>query len=250
MKYAWIWLLWLLPLSLFSTEHFIQPLPMKLGEKMVFSVKVMGMYVGDQVITTDKVTEYNGKTVIEGWGTSQSKRKVYYINDKELTYFDPVTLSPLYNERWVHQGDWKDRMWFYFYPERLQVDFKHNKGGGYLNKLRYQGRMNSFYTMIAYLRSLDYDWYISRGRTVDFSYLFGIHLKEARFQILPTTVKYQGQKTPAVLIKEIGGMGYQFTILLNADRVPYKLVIPGESLSFVIYLREFNPGSQELPVSL
>ncbi len=243
MKYSLI--LWILFLSsnLFAAERFISPLPLRLGEKLVFSVKVLGAYIGDQTLTVDKIVDYNGKKVVEGWGTSVSKRKVYYLNDKEMTYFDPVTLDPLYNERWVHQGDWVDRMWFNFFPDLQQVIYIHNKGGNKKNTIQYQGRMNSFYTMIAYLRSLDYEWYLTKKKPIEFNYLFGIYLKHAVFKCTATTIRYKGNNVPAVLVKEINGMGYQFIILLNEDRLPFKLVIPGDSLSFVIYLKDFTRGS-------
>ncbi len=233
--------------SLYPVDKFIDPLPMKVGEKLVFSVHVLGMYIGDQTISVDKLTTYKGRTVAEGWGTSVSRKKVFYLNDKEKTYFDPVTLDPLYNERWVHQGDWIDRLWFWFYPQDNKVEFKHNKGNNVLNTLNYKGRINSFYTMIAYMRSLDYDYYIKNNKTIDFGYLFGIYYKKASFTAAYTTVKYNNTRTPAVQVKENGGMGYEFVILLDQDRTPYKLVIPGDKLRMIITIKDLKRGTEALP---
>ncbi len=86
---------------------FLDYYPFKLGEKMTFTISVLGVYVGDQMINLDEDTNFLGLKVLVGSGrliTTPFISSMYKVDDRETTFFLPQEFIPLHYERWINEG--------------------------------------------------------------------------------------------------------------------------------------------------
>ncbi|OHD53404.1 MAG: hypothetical protein A2Y33_05430 [Spirochaetes bacterium GWF1_51_8] len=223
--------------------------PLKLGEKLIFTVSALGAYLGDQIISIDKTVDYQGQKAVQGGGSIKSSEfvaAVYSLNDREITYFLPGNMSPLYNEKWIKEGDWIDRMYFYFLPGK--VEYKHDKGGGAIKTLPYEGDViRNFYTLIQVVRLVDYDYYIQNKLNIEILYLFGETVTKTVFKPQYKTINFKGKQKGVIYLEEVGGMNFQVTLLNSPERIPLILKVPSysansQSINFDVELKSYVPG--------
>ena len=234
-----------------TEEHLLSPLPMRIGEKMIFTIRIFGIVAGEQNIEVYGYTNINETRMLYGGGktyTVGTVHRMYKMADKDITFMNPYTLAPVYNERIVHEGKWDDHLWFNFTTN--QVQYHQIKDQNRLRTVKFKGIIHSFYTMIAYLRSLDYDYYINSGEKINFNYMFGNKLTKTKMVAKYKIIYTHRKKKQVIDIREIGGMGYHFIILDDNDRRPLKLIIPSYNIpafkrvDFVIELKSFKRGTK------
>jgi len=234
-----------------ADEHLLSPLPMKIGEKMIFTIRILGIVAGEQTIEVYGYTNFNGERLVYGGGRTYTigiVHRMYKMADRDITFMNPDTLAPVYNERIVHEGKWNDHLWFNYMTNK--VKYRQLKDHNRLHVVEFSGLIHSFYTMIAYLRSLDYDYYIESGKKIRFNYMFGNELTKTEMVAKYKTIYTHRKKKQVIDISEIGGQGYHFTILDDEDRRPLKLIIPSYNIpafkrvDFVIELKKFIRGCQ------
>jgi hypothetical protein len=223
--------------------------PLKLGEKLIYSVSALGAYLGDQIITIDSKKEYKGKQVIVGSGSIKSSQfvsSVYNLNDREITYFLPKDITPLYNEKWIKEGDWVDHMFFTFYPGK--IEYKHDKGGSGTTVIKYEGQsILNFYSLIQFVRLVDYDYYINNKLNIEIMYLFGETPTKTVFKPQYKTISFKGKQKGVIYLEEVGGMNFQVSILNTPERIPILLKVPSysassQSINFDVELKSYLPG--------
>lgn len=239
----------------FAEVRYISPYPIKIGEKIVFTIKVFGIYAGDQVATIDGYRTFQGQKVIVGNATVKSTKtvsKFYNLDDKEVTYFLAKNLNPVYNEKWIVEGKWHDHMVYTFSP--TQIQYYNKMDGNRIKKIPFRGsNMKNYYTLVISVRSIDYDYYISKKKKIYIHYL----LKEKPYLAILKpkyiTVKYNGKKQRAIYLEEIkGGLGFKVTILDNKYRIPLNMTIPTlktdgkKSIELHAILKSYKPGTIEI----
>lgn len=237
----------------FSEIKLSKNYPLKLGEKLVYSVSALGAYLGDQVITIDSMKDYNGKTVVAGSGSIKSSdfvSSVYNLNDREITYFLPKDITPIYNEKWIKEGDWIDHMYFSFYPGK--IEFKHDKGGGVTKTIKYEGTfILNFYALIQFVRLIDYEYYINNKLNIEILYLFGEVPTKTVFKPQYKTINFKGKQKGVIYLEEVGGMNFQVSILNTPERIPILLKVPSysassQSINFDVELKSYLPGKTQI----
>ena len=245
--------------NIFPNLKFISNLPFKAGEKLVLSISVLGVYIGDQEITIDDVTNYDGHRVIVGKGqlsTTPFISSIYKVDDREVSYVLPDDYIPVYYERWINEGTWHDNIRFNFYPDEHKVDY-YQKYFNYDKKtIDFKGILRNYFTLIACMRSVDYDSLISNNENIEIDYLYGTSIKNAKFKPSFKKIRYKDKVVESIYIDEIGGIGMHFTILNDEFRTPIKLVIPAfevigfRTISINVELKEFKEGIADLSEAL
>jgi len=237
--------------QIFPSHRFITPYPMKIGERMSFKVRALGTYLGDQNVSIDKMMTFQGKQVVVGYAEIKSTSFVsrfYELNDRETTYFLPDSLNPVYNEKWIHEGNWKDHMVFTFSPQRTQ--FHNQQGGNKIRRIPFNGtNLKNYYTLVMTLRAIDYEYYISKNEYIRINYLLGEKPMNAVLIPKYVTVRHNRKDYRAISIEEMkGGLGFKATLLDDPHRTPFKMTIPsyntdGWSIDFNAELSSFTPGT-------
>lgn len=247
--------------ALWATNLTFMPFyPFKIGEKLHFTIHVLGVYIGDQEIYLEELGETNGQRVVVGSGhlyTTPVISALYKVDDRERTWFIPENFVPIYYERWLNEGSWKDNVKFRFFPDRNKVIISQRVNGWREDHVAYSGVLRNYLTLIASMRSVDYDYHIFNGIPVEINYLFGTALKTARLKPKYIRQNFKGKGTDMISLEEIGGIGMHFYVSRDADRTPLRLVIPTfevlgfKTISVEVELKEFRRGSQAiLPMSM
>jgi hypothetical protein len=248
-------------LFFFSTAYssgelkFLPYYPFKIGEKMSLEIHVLGVYIGDQEITIEDVITYQGQRVITGRGhifTTPVISALYKIDDSEITYFVAEDYVPVFYERWIDEGNWKDNIRFHFYPDEHKVDAAHKVYNYKVDTINYKGVLRNYFTLISCMRGVDYDYYIKNNQSVDISYLYGTAIKNARFKPSYKRINYKGNDLDTIFLAEIGGIGMNFYIQNDENRIPLRLIIPAfqvigwKTISVYVELNTFKRGSGDI----
>lgn len=219
------------------------------------SIQILGVYIGDQLITVDELTTYQGKRVAVAHGrltTTSSVSALYKVDDLETTYFIPEDHTPLYYERTINEGNWHDHIRFEFNPAQRQVVIAQKYFSYRKDTLQYSGTLRNYFTLISSVRALDYDAYIASKQEVTIDYLYGTQIKHARFSLKKQTIDFKGRKEKVAVLSEIGGIGMNFYIRDDAERVPLRMVVPAfdvsgfKTISVYAELKEFQRGTQKI----
>jgi len=257
MKKLISFLVFITPLFLHAYDlKFLNYYPFKVGEKMIFSVRVLGIFIGEQHVTLDYCTNYLGLKVIVGGGylaTTPFISTMYKIEDSEKTFFLPEGFIPLYYERWVNEGSWHDNMKFYFYPGQRTVLIAQKVNNYQKQAINYTGTLRNYFTLISCMRSVDYDYYISNKINVEIDYLFGTTLKKAVFKPSYSKVRYGIEGwIDGIVLNEVGGIGMRFQLIRNQSRTPLRLIVPAfdvigfKTISVDVELRKHIEGKYDI----
>lgn len=239
----------------FSELVFLPYYPFKIGERMLLTINVLGIYVGDQVITVEDLVFTNGKRVVVGGGhlyTTPFMSTFYKVDDIERTWFIPENFVPLYYERWINEGNWKDNIRFNFEPREQKVMIAQKVNGYRQDTVNFKGFLRNYFTLISAMRSVDYDYHILNNVNVEIDYLFGTTIKSAKFKPSFRTEKINNSVQDVIYLEEIGGIGMHFYISRDQYRTPIRLVIPAfevigfKTISVYVELKEFTPGSYDV----
>ncbi len=234
---------------------FLPNYPFKAGEKLVLSVSVLGVYIGDQEITIEDVTNYNGQKVIVGKGrltTTPFISSLYKVDDREVSYVIPDGYVPIYYERWINEGSWHDNIKFNFYPDEHKTDCFQKYFNYEKKTLEYKGILRNYFTLIACMRGVDYDALIKDNENVEIDYLYGTTIKNAKFKPSYKKIRYHDKELESINLEEIGGVGMHFSILKDEFRTPISLIIPAfdvigfKTISIYVELKEFKEGTTDL----
>lgn len=256
----WFFLLLTLSVSVFAEMVFLPTYPFKIGEKMLLTINVLGIYIGDQVINVEDLIFTNGRRVVVGSGhlyTTPFMSSFYKVDDTERTWFIPENFVPFYYERWINEGNWKDHILFNFFPEQHKVVMcqKVNNYAGI--HVSYKNVLRNYFTLISTMRSVDYDYHIQNKVPVEIDYLFGTTIKTARFKPFYKKERFNNQYIDVIYLEEIGGIGMHFYISKDGNRTPLRLVIPAfevigfKTISVYVELKEYTPGDREIvPLSM
>jgi hypothetical protein len=240
----------------FAELKFFSDFPFKIGEKLICSISVLGVYIGDQEIFIEDLTNIDGQQVIVGYGrlsTTPFISSLYKVDDRERTYFLPKGFVPIYYERWINEGSWHDNIKFHFYPDSNKVDIA-QKVNNYENRpITYSNVLRNYFTLIVALRAVDYDYHIYHSLNVEIDYLFGTSLKKAIFKPTYKRILMNGEEISSIYLQEIGGIGINFYFKNDAERTPIRLVIPAfevigfKTISVYVELKEKISGTREIP---
>lgn len=239
----------------FSEMVFLPYYPFKIGERMLLTINVLGIYVGDQVINVEDLVFTNGKRVVVGSGhlyTTPFMSSFYKVDDLERTWFVPEDFVPLYYERWINEGNWKDNIRFNFFPEQQKVLIAQKVNNFRQDTVNFKGFLRNYFTLISAMRSVDYDYHILNNVNVEIDYLFGTAIKSAKFKPSFRTEKINNKVLDVIYLEEIGGIGMHFYISRDQFRTPIRLVIPAfevigfKTISVYVELKEFTPGSADI----
>lgn len=235
---------------------FLSKYPFKIGEKMVFTIKVLGVYVGDQEISLTELTTTNGLRVMVGAGhmtTTPFISSMYKIDDREKSYIIPENFIPIHYERWINEGNWHDHLKFNFFPNRREVEI-FQKTVNYDRKvLSYKTTLRNYFTLISSMRSVDYEYHIANNLTVDIDYVYGTTVRTAKFKCSYKKYNLNGQKVDTIYLQEIGGIGMDFYLMNDDNRTPISLIIPAfevigfRTINVYVELKEMTLGSEEIP---
>lgn len=238
---------------------FLPNYPFKTGEKMVLTIKVLGIYIGDQEIFIENITNYNGKILLVGRGhlsTTPFISSMYKVDDSEITYLLPENFIPIYYERWINEGKWHDNIKFNFFPEEQKVEYAQKVNNYDMKTLKYSGTLRNYFTLISCMRSIDYDYHISNKINIEIDYLFGTTVKKAKFKPSIKKIRYIGKDLEVIYLEEIKGIGMNFYISNDANRTPLRLIIPAfevigfKTISVYVELKEFKQGTIEILIDI
>jgi len=202
------------------------------GEKLVYRVNMLGMQVGYQTIFFDGQTNQNGITLQVGRGSTISTpffKGLYPIDDKEATFFSNDSFLPVYYERWVSEGKWRDH-WHFYFKEGVHYQYRMNSQNNTLKTVPIKALVYNYVTLIQILRNIDANWYIAHKKSFYLNYLFGEKLIRTRFSVSKITIDIDWKKKTFFEMKEEEGLGLILRYATEDTRVPYQLVLPAYSV--------------------
>ena len=234
----------------YPQEKLIFPYPFKINETLRFTISALGVQAVELTIQTLSYSTYQNQRIIIASYVVKSTATasvVYNLFNTEKIYFLPADLRPVYNEKIINEGGWHDRMYYSFYPNRIEYI---NKNDNYKTKVISHPaiKVNHFYTLIFSIRSLDFNYYLNNKISPKIAYLFKDSVIQGNFRIRKTTAMYKSKVYPAFAVEEIGGMNFSAVILDMPDRLPIKVVIPAlptpeKNIMFEGTLIDHTPGN-------
>ena len=238
----------------FSDLQLLNRFPLKVGEKMTFSVKILGIYIGDQIANLDKISSYQGRKILVGAAslkTTDFISKLYTVDDHEVTFFTLERFIPLYYEKWVNEGNWHDHIQFYFNPGAKQMDYFAAQNNNQKVNLSFEESLRNYFTLIFSVRALDYQYYIDRNVPVEIDYLLGTSVKKSLFKVSRSKMRRNDKDIDIFFLQEQGGIGLNFKIQDNLERIPLELTIPAykvigyKTIDIYVELKEYKAGDGE-----
>jgi hypothetical protein len=240
----------------FSQEesHFDDIIPFAIGEKFVISMAVFGINIGTLNYTLSGFLDFQGKKVldIQEWLISSEDIKgMYWMKNFEQTYLDLTTFSPVWFVKNVDDKEGKDRIVYNFNQNSTagSVEFYSEVKGGTKASCTYGSYIRSPAALIYYARSLDYSYYLSRGKNIEVGYFDTAVVRKINLKMTLIKVNWKGKDENAIFFQEIGGDNMNFTLLLDKFRTPYQMNIPAfkvpiiGTISIFGQLKAFEPGT-------
>ena len=212
---------------MYGEVRLLSPLPFKYGERLSLRVYILGFYVCNFYMRLDGKTNINGERYYIAQGrvmTQEDIRKLYDMDDRDMIIFDPNSILPVYNERFIKEGNWIDHVKQYFFIQEKRCEYYHQTRNYQRNELKSELPIMEYGTMLLYFRALDYNK-IDPKEEVRVSYKHGDKVYTTSFTYNRITVSYKGKKVPAIQVKETGGLGIYFTMLDDETRTPYEILI-------------------------
>jgi len=105
-----------------SKQPTLNSSPFKIGERLTFKAKVLGIPAGWQILQTLSVERIDGRDVIHVKSTSQTNdffSKIYYFRDSRESYIDPETFRPI-----LYKKEIVDRK----FRAHVEIDFDPDDG--------------------------------------------------------------------------------------------------------------------------
>ena len=249
-------ILFFFQINSYSVEmKFLEKLPFKAGEKLLLTINVLGVYIGDQIIRIDAITNINGTNFFTGSGhlyTTPFISSMYKVDDRETSTIYPDNFMPFYYEKWINEGNWHDHLRFFFKPDQHHVIAYQQSRNDERQVLSYSGVLRNYFTLISCMRSVDYAYHIQNKVNLEINYLFGTAIKKAIFKPSYKKVNINSKDIETIYLEEIGGIGMNFYIRNDAYRTPVRLIIPAfevigfKTISIYVELKEFIPGNTEI----
>ncbi len=242
----------------FADIKFLPDYPFKIGEKLKLTVSILGVYIGDQEVSIDGSTNYNGYNVYIGSEhlfTTPFISSLYKVDDSAISYIVPENYIPIYYERWINEGSWHDNIKFNFSLDGHKVEFAQKMYNYEKKTAEYEGILRNYFTLIFCMRGIDYNYHIKNKVNIDIAYLFGTNIKKASFKASYQKINFKGKDTDSIYLEEIGGVGINFYILNDENRTPIRLIIPAfevigfKTISVYAELKEFIKGTIDIPTN-
>ncbi len=233
LRYCWVLFSLFLLQPLFSSLRLISPTVFFDHEMLVYKVNMLGPQVGFQTIFFDGQTNKDGQVFQVGRGSTISTpffKMMYPVEDREITFFSINDFLPVYYERWVSEGSWKDH-WHFFFNEGENFQYQMQSRQNHLETVKITQPLYNYVTLIQILRNVDAAWYADRHKTFVLHYLFGEKIIEARFSVSRVQIDIDWKKHNFFEMKEEKGMGLIFRYSDDAVRVPYQLVLPAYTVA-------------------
>jgi len=105
-----------------SEQPTLDSSPFRLGERLIFKAKVLGIPAGWQILQTLSVERIDGRDVIHVKSTSQTNdffSKIYYFRDSRESYIDPEAFRPI-----LYKKEIVDRK----FRAHVEIDFDSDDG--------------------------------------------------------------------------------------------------------------------------
>lgn len=105
-----------------SKQPTLNSSPFRVGERLTFKAKVLGIPAGWQILQTLSLEKINGRNVIHVRSTSQTNNlfsKIYYFRDSRDSYIDPNTFRPI-----LYRKEIVDRK----FRANVEIDFDPDDG--------------------------------------------------------------------------------------------------------------------------